>query len=292
MKVYKRMTAFMVALLMTMLPQIAMCQDTPASDSPIGIAGITSYEIVLMMLLAISVLLLFAVILLYYTMSVMFADMLKDKGEAVVTESFWQRTFRNLTDSVPLEQEETIATAHEYDGIRELDNNLPPWWLYGFYTTIAFAVVYLSWFYFFDMPSQDEEFVTEMKVSKEKVQTYLASLDNLIDESNVTVALDDADLGAGQEIFESKCAVCHAKDGGGGVGPNLTDVYWLHGGDIKDVFKTIKYGVVSKGMIAWETQLSPKKIQQVASYVYELQGKPTAKPKEPQGEPFERPESN
>ena len=201
---------------------------------------------------------------------------------------FWRRFWNRINDSVPVTREAEVATNHEYDGIRELDNRLPPWWLYGFYFTIAFAAVYLFRFYFMDMPRQDDEFQAEMLQAREEVQAYLASLDNLIDENSVTLATETADLNAGKAIFEQNCAVCHANDGGGGVGPNLTDKYWLHGGDMPAIFSTIKYGVPSKGMISWETQLSPKKMQQVASYIYMMEGQTPAKPKEQQGELFER----
>lgn len=215
------------------------------------------------------------------------ADLISVKeGEEGV--SFTRRLWNRLNDSVPVALEEQVATDHEYDGIRELDNRLPPWWLYGFYFTILFAVVYLFRFFFLDMPTQDQEYQAAMQEGREQVKVYLASLDNLIDESSVTLSTETADINAGKAIYDANCAVCHAADGGGGVGPNFTDKYWLHGGDIASIFKTIKYGVPTKGMISWETQLSPKKMQQVASYIYTLEGTTPAKPKEPQGELFER----
>lgn len=201
---------------------------------------------------------------------------------------FWRRFWNRVHDSVPISREAEVATSHEYDGIRELDNRLPPWWLYGFYFTIAFGAIYLIRFFFLEMPRQEDEFQAEMQQAKEEVQLYLASLDNLIDENSVTLASETAELNAGKAIFEKNCAVCHANDGGGGVGPNLTDKYWLHGGDMPSIFSTIKYGVPSKGMISWETQLSPKKIQQVASYIYFMEGTVPATPKEAQGDLFER----
>ena len=201
---------------------------------------------------------------------------------------FWRRFWNRLNDSVPVAREAEVATDHEYDGIKELDNRLPPWWLYGFYATIVFGAIYMFRFYFLDMPTQDEEFTAEMTQAREEVQVYLASLDNLIDESNVALSSESVDLNAGQAIFEQNCAVCHMADGGGGVGPNLTDKYWLHGGDMPSIFKTIKYGVPAKGMIAWEAQLSPKKMQQVSSYIYLMEGTTPANPKEPQGDLFER----
>lgn len=203
-------------------------------------------------------------------------------------DGFWRRFWNRMNASVPVAREAEIETHHEYDGIRELDNRLPPWWLYGFYATIVFGAIYLINFYFLEMPSQEEEFQAEMVKAKEEVKIYLASLDHLIDENSVTLATEAIDLSAGKAIFEQNCVVCHAADGGGGVGPNLTDKYWLHGGDMPAIFSTIKYGVPSKGMIAWESQLSPKKMQQVASYIYMMEGTKPVKPKEPQGDLFER----
>ncbi len=210
------------------------------------------------------------------------------EGEEEV--DFWRKFWNRINASVPVAKEAEVVTDHEYDGIKELDNRLPPWWLYGFYGTIVFGAIYLVNFYFLDMPTQDQEFQADMQKAKEEVQVYLASLDNLIDENNVTLADATVDLNAGKVIFEQNCAVCHANDGGGGVGPNFTDRYWLHGGDMPSIFKTIKYGVPSKGMISWETQLSPKKMQQVASYIYTMEGTTPANPKEPQGELFTREE--
>lgn len=202
---------------------------------------------------------------------------------------FWRRFWNRLNDSVPVAKEHEVATDHEYDGIRELDNRLPPWWLYGFYASILFGVIYLINYEVLGTGQhQDEEFQTQMMQAEKDVKTYLASLGDLIDESNVTLATETADINAGKAIYEANCSVCHAIDGGGGVGPNFTDKYWLHGGDMPSIFKTIKYGVPSKGMIAWEAQLSPKKMQQVASYIYMMEGNAAADPKEPQGELFER----
>lgn len=202
---------------------------------------------------------------------------------------FWQKLWNNMNDAVPIEQEESIMTDHAYDGIRELDNRLPPWWLYGFYLTIVFGVIYVLNFHILKTGDLSAaEYDKEMATAKEQVETYLASLTNLIDETNVTRLEDEASIAAGKTIFTSKCAACHGQQGEGGVGPNMTDSYWLHGGDIQSIFKTIKYGVPAKGMISWQSQLGPQEIQQVASYIYTLEGTNPPNGKEPQGDLFDR----
>lgn len=201
-----------------------------------------------------------------------------------------------LTRSVPIEKEATIQFEHEYDGIRELDNVLPPWWLWMFYATIVFSFVYLIHYHITPIKAlekigfigpgvgQEELYKIEMEQAEKEKQAYLAQMANKVNEENVTVLTDPIEITEGKNIYITNCATCHGKEGQGGAGPNLTDDYWLHGGGIKNIFKTIKYGVPQKGMIAWETQLSPKQIQQVASYILTLKGTNPPGAKEPQGE--------
>jgi cytochrome c oxidase cbb3-type subunit 3 len=199
--------------------------------------------------------------------------------------SAWEKLMKAMTRSVPLEKEDDVLTDHEYDGIRELDNRLPPWWTALFYVTIVFAVVYLFHYQILKTgPTQDEEYAMEMAAAEEQIAAYKASLALSIDETNVEFTTEAAALAEGEQIFVSQCAACHAADGGGGVGPNMTDEYWIHGGSITDVFSTIKYGVPQKGMISWESQLTPGQMQNVASYILTMQGTTPANPKEPQGE--------
>src|SRR6478735_8271351 len=105
-----------------------------------------------------------------------------------------------------------------------------------------------------------------------------------VDENSVKLLTAKDKLQSGEAIYQKNCVACHGKLGEGGVGPNLTDAYWLHGGDIQSVFKTIKYGVPSKGMIPWQTQLSPAQIQEVASYINTFKGTNPPNGKAPQGE--------
>lgn len=187
-----------------------------------------------------------------------------------------------LTDAVPIEEEESILMDHEYDGIRELDNNLPPWWVYGFYLTIFFSVAYILYYHVFQPGDlQEGAYKKEMVSAQKAIDTYLKEAAMNVDESNVTLLTDQGDLAKGEAIFQANCTTCH-KDGSGDIGPNLTDNYWLYGNDIKDVFKTIKKGTAN-GMPEHESKLNPVQLQDVASYVLSLKYKPG---KEPQGKEY------
>lgn len=192
--------------------------------------------------------------------------------------SFWNR----LNKLKPIEEEAALALDHEYDGIRELDNRLPPWWLYGFYVTILFGVVYL-WRYHvaYSAPLSRQEFEISVKNADEQVKAYLAKKGESIDENTVTVLTNPADLAEGKKIFIAACVACHKETGAGLVGPNLTDDYWLHGGSINNVFKVIKYGF--NAMPQWQTSYSNKQIAQVASYVISLHGTNPPEAKGPEG---------
>lgn len=206
-------------------------------------------------------------------------------------QSLWERLYKRWTNVVPVEKEEDILFDHEYDGIRELDNVLPPWWVAMFYFTIAFGVAYYAYYHFTGAgPSSTEEYTMEMERAEKAVQVYLASQSNLVDEATVELLTDEQSIAAGKAVYEGKgtCFTCHGMMGEGGIGPNMTDPYWINGGSIKDLFKTIKYGVPEKGMIAWKDQLRPAEMQQVASYILSLQGSNPPNPKEPQGELYQQ----
>jgi cytochrome c oxidase cbb3-type subunit III len=194
--------------------------------------------------------------------------------------SFWDK----FNAVVPIEKEQDIMLDHDYDGIKELDNSLPPWWKYGFYFTILVGVVYI-WYYHAggNGPSSEQEYIAEVQKGEEAKAAYLAKTAGNIDENNVKMA-DAAGVEEGKTIYAKNCAACHAADGGGSVGPNLTDDYWIHGGGLPDVFKSIKYGWQDKGMKSWKDDFSPKQIASVASFVRSLHGTKPAAPKEKQGE--------
>lgn len=189
------------------------------------------------------------------------------------------------SNAVPLDKEGDITLNHDYDGIRELDNHLPPWWVQLFVVTIFWAGGYM-WYYHWggSGPSQTESYNMDVAAAKKEIAAALAGKANAVDESNATALTDAAALGEGELIFKNSCAACHGQKGEGLVGPNFTDEYWLHGGGIKNVFKTIKYGVPEKGMISWSSQLKPADIQKVASYILTLKGTNPPNPKAPQGQ--------
>jgi cytochrome c oxidase cbb3-type subunit III len=196
--------------------------------------------------------------------------------------SFWSRFWQSANDFVPVEKEKDILLDHNYDGIRELDNHLPPWWKWLFYGTIVFSVVYLVVYHIsFSLPSSEKEYQAEVVQAEEQIKLFRAS--NPVDENTVTQLTDVAALAEGKELYTSNCASCHLADGGGDIGPNLTDKYWIHGGSIQNIFGVVKNGVQGTNMVAWGQVLSPQNIQSVSSYILTLQGTTPAKPKAPQG---------
>lgn len=192
----------------------------------------------------------------------------------------------NDTKSVDADSEADVDMGHDFDGIHELNNPTPPWWRYGFYCSIVFAVIYMWRFQIVhSAPSQLEELAIAEKAALEEKAEYLKNAANNIDEKSVQLLTDAADLSVAQKLFAANCAPCHGPQGQGVVGPNLTDNYWLHGGKINDVFSTIKYGVPDKGMKAWKDDFSPKQLAQLASYIKSIQGSNPPNPKEKQGTP-------
>lgn len=169
---------------------------------------------------------------------------------------------------------------HEYDGIRELDNDLPPWWKWLFYICIAFAIVYMIrlWVFHADDLVQNREYEMDMAVAKK------AQPDKNNASFEVKLLDDPASLVAGQETWTKICSACHLVDGGGLVGPNMTDEFWIHGNTVQDLFGVITNGVIEKGMIPYKEQLSEKSRLEVASYILlKLQGTTPATPKQPEG---------
>lgn len=211
------------------------------------------------------------------------------KGKMYVPEpAWWERLAQKLNASVPVAQEKKIELDHNYDGIRELDNHLPPWWKWLFYASIVWSVIYLGVYHLsYSLPLQEQEYENDLAKAAEAQQRFQASQPVAsIDESALVYEAEPKILEAGKAVFtRNACGSCHGNTGGGNsIGPNLTDEYWLHGGGIKNVFNTIKTGVVEKGMPAWGKAMSPTDVRNVAFYVMSLEGTKPVNPKAPQGQ--------
>lgn len=207
------------------------------------------------------------------------------------TDKQWYKNLmKMLTKSEPVENE-SLLLDHDYDGIKELDNKLPPWWLYLFYGCILFGAVYLVRFEIMGGDNQETELRKEVAQAKIDIAKYMLTAPDRMDESKVTKLTAAADLAKGKAIFTTNCVACHRADGGGQIGPNLTDDHWIFGGSIKNLFHTITNGGRDgKGMVAWKGTLKPTEIQLVASYVLSLQGSNPKDPKAPDGELWVDPE--
>jgi cytochrome c oxidase cbb3-type subunit 3 len=194
----------------------------------------------------------------------------------------WKKSWNNLLGLRPIEEEKDIMIDHEYDGIVELDNPIPLWFNVLFYSTVVFGIAYLFVYHVFGWGmNQDQEYLHEVAQAEKAKEEYLAQSANLIDETSVE--FDPAMAVAGKAIFMTNCAPCHGNVGEGTIGPNLTDRFWLHGGEIKEVFHTVKYGVPEKGMVPWEQTLTPAQIAEVSSYIITLRDTNPANPKAAEG---------
>lgn len=201
----------------------------------------------------------------------------------------WDR----MNASVPVSREKDIDLGHDFDGIRELDNHLPPWWKGLLYGSILWAFVYMIMYHFTNsLPLSHSEYEQELAVAAEQVRAYRALQPvEAVDENSLVYSSEEALLTNGRKVFTSNnCQQCHRADGGGNaIGPNLTDPYWIHGGAIKNIFLTIKAGVVEKGMPAWGKVMSPTDVRDVAFYVMSLQGSNPPDAKKAQGDLYEAP---
>jgi cytochrome c oxidase cbb3-type subunit 3 len=166
-----------------------------------------------------------------------------------------------------------------------LDNNLPPWWKYSFYVSIVWSILYLGYYHLGDGELSIPAYEHEMELAKIEKAEIAKTMASKVDESNVTMS-DASGIADGAAIYKSNCAACHGNAGEGNVGPNLTDKFWLHGGDMTSIYKTVKVGWPAKGMKSWEAELSPVQMKNVASYIKSLAGTNPANAKAPQGEEF------
>ena len=251
---------------------------------------VVSYlNIILVLIGVVALLLILVAVFTYRVLNIIMSKPEEAEAEAEAEEEpgMWANLQTKLTNAVPVEEEEAVMLDHDYDGIKELDNHLPPWWKWLFYATIVFAVIYLFAYHVIDIaPLSAEEYQMEMARAEEVASERKLIAGNTIDETSVEFVSTESNLVNGQEIFMNMCAACHRPDGGGSVGPNLTDEFWLHGGSISDIFGTIKYGVPEKGMISWEAQIKPADMQDLSSYIISIQGTNPPNAKEPEGEKY------
>jgi len=226
---------------------------------------------------------LFVIIVLLLRIRTMINSLSENKEKKAAFEIQVPNFFDKFNASVAIEKEKDILLDHNYDGIRELNNNLPPWWKYSFYISIVFAICYMSYYHIMGGPSSRDEYEASMKKAQEQQQEYARLNAGKVDENSITLA-DAAGISEGKTIFTTNCAACHGAAGQGIVGPNLTDDYWLHGGSLSDMYKSVKNGWPAKGMKSWSTDLSPVQIKNVVSYIKTLRGTNPPNGKAPQGD--------
>lgn len=270
---------------------------TPSQPS----LGLSQTEILILLLLLFAFVLLFVSLTLLNAFKVMYKEQLSPssyskpvKVQALDYDSwFKQKTVKpsiwaKVLGLKPIEEEKNLEIDHAYDGIKELNNPVPAWFNFLFFGTMIFAAAYLFYYHiggYGDL--QDKEYENEMARAQIEKATYLEKSANTIDENSVKLDNTPEVLADGKTIFNANCVVCHGDKGQGIIGPNLTDDYWLHGGGVNNVFKTIKYGVPEKGMISWEKNLNPKQISAVTNFIISLKGSNPAGAKAPQGEKYE-----
>jgi len=271
--------------------EVAVAAETPADSTAATTAGTADVAFmdlppVLHFTFALAAVIILLMLLVVVIMFRLFIPMM---GDSIYDEdfksSFAGRIFflmRGDATIVTGKAKDEIHSNHDFDGIQEYDNDLPPWWKTMFYVSIVFAVGYMLHFHVFKTGAlQTEEYDAEME------EAAILAAKNVDDPNAVTnyeVLTDASALESGKSIFAQNCAACHGQEGQGTVGPNLTDEYWLHGGDVNDIFKTVKFGVPAKGMVPWQGKLTKDQILEVSSYILSLKGTNPANAKEPQGE--------
>ncbi|HEY9009370.1 MAG TPA: cbb3-type cytochrome c oxidase N-terminal domain-containing protein [Ohtaekwangia sp.] len=290
-KVYMSLAAFLMA-------SAAIAQESSVTktfwDDPINDPMMPVYAVSAMVFIVL-VLVLAVALYMVRIVNILIEQSEKDKAAQegrvyVPRPSFWGRLSQKLNDSVPVSQEEDIDLGHNFDGIRELDNHLPPWWKWLFYGTIGWGAVYLVVYHISaSFPLSIGEYDREIALAHEQAEKRKASQPAVvIDENALKYTADAAIIAKGKSVFVgNNCGTCHRADGGGNtIGPNLTDEFWIHGGGIKNVFSTIKNGAVEKGMPAWGKSMSSEDVRNVAFYVMSLQGRKPANGKAPQGDKY------
>ena len=282
-----------VLVILSLLSENAQAQ-TVAADAAANVipnyGGISANSFYL--LLSIITTEIFAILFLFFSIRRIFVELLPEKSAAAIKKSklaaLWVRLDKKLfTKAIPIEQEADALLDHNYDGIQELDNALPPWWKYGFIITIGFAFVYLLNFHVLgNGKNPTEEYAVEMENAKIAKELYDANNKDKIDETMVPMA-DAAGIKIGKDDYIANCIACHGSKGEGGAGPNLTDDYWIHKGSLNDIYHTLKVGYADKGMQSWAIKFSPKEMSEIASYVKMLKGTNPPGAKAPQGDLYD-----
>jgi cytochrome c oxidase cbb3-type subunit 3 len=282
--------SLLVILLLFSQTLLAQATNTPEAVKVLpnygGLSATTFYILVTVVVTEV-----LAILFLFFSIRRIYVELLPEKAAAAVKSSkmaaLWSRLDKKfLTKAIPVEHEADALLEHDYDGIQELDNSLPPWWKYGFILTIAFAFVYLLNYHVFgNGKNPTEEYAAEMNQAKIEKEAFEANNKDKINESNVPMA-DAPGINRGKEFYTANCVACHGTLGEGGAGPNLTDDYWLHKGSLNDVYHTLKVGYPDKGMQSWAIKFNPKEMSEIASFVKTLRGTNPPNAKAKQGDLF------
>ncbi len=274
-----------IGALLSLMSQVAQAQDatavTPSPTFGIDLANMPVDIYVLMFAVLVEMIMVYGLVKSIFRLLRQAEEEIPSTDEPMVPEKTF---FQTINQTVAIEEEHTLDLQHDYDGIRELDNKVPSWWMMSFYASILFGVIYMIRMYGTQtLPTQLEELAEANKVAAIQKEAYLKLAANNVDENSVKIS-DAAGIAAGKDLFKTNCVACHGSGGEGTVGPNLTDDYWLHQGGLKDIFYTIKYGWAEKGMKSWKEDFSPIQMADIASYVSTLRGTNPPNPKEKQGE--------
>lgn len=274
-----------IGAMLSLMSQVAQAQDatavTPSLTFGIDLANMPVDIYALMFAVLVEMIMVYGLVKSIFRLLRQAEEEIQATDEPLVPEKTF---FQTINQTVAIEDEHTLDLQHDYDGIRELDNKVPSWWMMSFYASILFGVIYMIRMYGTQtLPTQLEELAEANKVAAIQKEAYLKLAANNVDENSVKIS-DATGIAAGKDLFKTNCVACHGSGGEGTVGPNLTDDYWLHQGGLKDIFYTIKYGWSEKGMKSWKEDFSPSQMADIASYVSTLRGTNPLNPKEKQGE--------
>ncbi len=279
-KSYFKQLLILVILFFT--PKIVQASDAVSSST-------FFWSVIIILIILVAALL--AVMSMLFTLKNILGQDAKNQAIAAGTEipesnSIWKNISKSLWNRASVEEEKDLVLDHDFDGIRELDNHLPPWWLYTFYGTIIWGVAYVLIYHVFESaPLQTEEYNNEIAAAEASLIAFKEkNPEKKVDLQNIIFSNDEAQITQGGKIFAGQCAICHRTDAGGLVGPNLTDKYWKHGGSAQNIFTVITNGVPNTGMIAWKSTFSPSQISDIIAYIHSLQGSNPENPKKPEGE--------